>query len=81
MKKKTILSSYTPISCCKQIKYLGIINFGINCKPYIKELLNIKSITSALYPLIGKRSLLNFENKFLLYNAITKPITSYAAVS
>ncbi|GFS91105.1 RNA-directed DNA polymerase from mobile element jockey [Trichonephila clavipes] len=62
-------------------KYLGvIIDKNLTFRQHITHVRNkFKNATSNLFPLIGKKSKLNRQNKLLIYTLILKPLLTYAS--
>lgn len=68
------------ITVSNNVKYLGVVlDKKLIFKTHINEMCT-KTIKcfKALWPLLNKRSLLNFKNKNLLYKSVIRPILTYA---
>lgn len=70
-----------PITFTKSVKYLGVtLDQKLRFTDHINDTrARATRCMSALYPLIGRGSLLSIRNKLLLYKTIIRPIITYAS--
>lgn len=70
-----------PIEYSGSVKYLGVtLDRKLIFREHIDQIrTKTARCMAALYPLIGRRSNLSVENKFLIFKAIIRPILTYAS--
>lgn len=71
-----------PLEWTNKARYLGVtLDRRLTWRPHIEERVRVANgAVGSLLPLLHRRSKLSTENKLRIYNAIIKPILTYAAV-
>lgn len=72
----------TQIEYTKSVTYLGVcLDKKLNFGEHIATLRNKANRTiAALYPIIGRRSIINTKNKLQVYKSVIRPILTYASI-
>lgn len=72
----------TQIEYSNSVTYLGVcLDRKLNFKEHIATLRNKANRSiAALYPIIGRRSILDQRNKLLVYKSVIRPILTYASI-